>query len=217
MSDPTMQVYIDFLSNQPKTEQVKEQNSQMMRERFEQRLPAMSERIWELPAIVLHNPDGEYVQLLLESRELFIAGFFYSCVAMCGIVGERLIKDMFREAVLIFKEGRPPFRPKSEAFDQLERVEVNGIIRFLNEAGLLDDAAKKAAEDLGGLRNKYAHARGKEPEADAIKAVIWLHGLVEGTVSVFTSFEIKDGAFVRKAETGVQGRETNQDCLIAAP
>jgi hypothetical protein len=203
MSDQVMQVYIDFLSNQPKTEQVKEQNSQMMRERFEQRLPAMSERIWELPPIVLHNPDGEYVQLLLESRELFIAGFFYSCVAMCGIVGERLIKDMFREAVLIFKEGQPPFRPKSEAFDQLERVEVNGIIRFLNEAGLLDDAAKKAAEDLVGLRNKYAHARGKEPEADAIKAVKWLHGLVEGTVSVFKSFEIKDGAFVRKAEAGV--------------
>lgn len=120
---------------------------------------------------------------------------------MCGIVGERLIKDMFRGAVLIFKEGQTPFRPKDEAFDQLERVEVSGIIRFLNEAGLLDNAAKKAAEELGRLRNKYAHARGEKPEEDAVEAVKWLHGLVEGTVSVFKSFEIKDGAFVRKAET----------------
>jgi len=202
MTDQTMQVYLDLLSNQPKTEQAKEQKAQMMREHFEARLPAAVERVWQLPPIILHNPEGEYVQLLLESRELFLAGFFYSCVAMCGIVGERLIKDMFRGAVLIFKEGQPLFRPKPEAFDQLERVEVSGIIKFLKEAGLLDDGAKKAAEELVTLRNKYAHARGKEPETDAIEAIKWLHGLVEGTVSVFKSFDIKDGVFVRKPETG---------------
>ena len=93
MSDQMMEIYIDLLSNQPKTEQAKQQNSQMMRERFEARLPAAVDRIWQLPPIMLHNPEGEYVQLLLESRELFIAGFFYSCVAMCGIVGERIIKE----------------------------------------------------------------------------------------------------------------------------
>lgn len=200
MSEQMMQVYIDLLSNQPKTKQAKEQNRQMLRQRFEERLPAAVERIWQMPPIILHNPEGEYVQLLLESRELFIYGFFYSCVSMCGIVGERLIKDMFRDAVLIFKEGQPPFRPKPEAFNQLERVEVNGIIRFLNEAGLLDNAARKAAEELGTLRNKYAHARGEKPEEDAVEAIKWLYKLVEGTVSVFKSLEIKDGAFVRKAE-----------------
>ena len=202
MSDEMMEIYIDLLSNQPKTEQAKQQNSQMMRERFEAKLPTAVERIWQLPPVMLHNPEGEYVQLLLESRELFIYGFFYSCVSMCGIVGERLIKDMFRAAVLIFKEGKRPFRPTDKAFEQFERVEVSGIIRFLNEAGLLEDAAKKAAEELVTLRNKYAHARGKEPEADAIQAVKWLHALLEGTVSVFKNFEIKDGAFVRKSEAG---------------
>lgn len=193
-----MEVYLDLLPNQPRNDQTREQNRQMMRERFEQRLPEAVERIWELPPIILKQP-GAYVDLLLESRELFIAGHFYSCVAMCGIVAERLVKDMLRASVLIYKEGLPPSRPTDVAFNQLEHVEVRGIISFLKEAGLIEDKAKKAADELGNLRNQYAHARGKEPHADAIKAIKMLHTLVEGTVSVFKDFEIKEGAFVRKA------------------
>ena len=88
------------------------------------------ERIWELPPLILQKPFGEYVSLLVEARELFIAGLFYSCVAMCGIVGERLVKDMLRSSVLVYKAGNAT-RPPGEAFDPLEHVEVNGIIEFL--------------------------------------------------------------------------------------
>ena len=50
------------------------------------------------------------------------------------------------------------------------------------------------------LRNAYAHARGKNPEDDAAKAITWLHAIVEDTVSVFKDFDVKDGAFVRKTK-----------------
>jgi hypothetical protein len=190
-------VFLSLEPNQPRDENTRESFRQSLRQRLEERLPEAVERIWKLPAIILKEPRKEYVGLLLEARELFVQGQFYSCVAMCGIVGERLIKDALRAAVLI-EQGGQVCRPSERAFDQLERVEVGGILRFLKETGHLSPEASKAADQLSQLRNGYAHARGKNPGQDAIEAIEHLHALVEGTVSMFKDFEIKNGAFVRK-------------------
>jgi hypothetical protein len=187
MSAQFRQVYLDLLSNQPKDDQTREVFQQMLRGQFEARLADSVERIWELPPIILREPSGIYRELLLEARDLFVAGYFYSCVAMCGVVGERLVKDMFRASVLIQRDGNP-IRPTDATFDQLEHVEVRGIVHFLKEADLLGVEAAKAAVRLGELRNRYAHARGENPPADAIKAIELLHALVEGTVSAFKDF-----------------------------
>jgi hypothetical protein len=192
-----MQVFIDLLPNQPKNEQTRENIRQSMLRQFEQRLPDAVERVWELAPVILRQ-QGEYLALLLEARELYLLGHFYSCVAMCGIVGERLVKDALRVSILIRSRDSSGLPPDT-AFDQLERVEVNGIVRFLRESNLLSSEAAKAAEDLGQLRNQYAHARGKRPQPDALKAIKLLHILVEDTVSAFKEFDIKDGAFVRKS------------------
>lgn len=69
-----MEVFLDLLPNQPKNDQGRENFRQMLRERFEERLPASVERIWELPPIILQQPKNDYVGLLLEARELFVAG-----------------------------------------------------------------------------------------------------------------------------------------------
>jgi len=65
--------------------------------------------------------------------------------------------------------------PSEVAFDQLERADASAIVRFLKEAGLVTREAAKAADDLGQLRNRYAHARGKDPQPDALKAINLLH------------------------------------------
>ena len=118
---------------------------------------------------------------------------------MCGIVGERLVKDVLRSSILIQKDGNPK-PPADAAFDQFEHVEVGGIILFLKEAELLNAEAARAATDLGDLRNQYAHAHGKKSEEDALKAVKLLHALVEDTVSVFKTHTIMDGSFVLKSD-----------------
>jgi hypothetical protein len=200
VNDELMTVYLDVLANTPKTDAARFNFKHVLRLKFDERVEDSVERIWELPPIILREP-GPYVELLLESRELFIAGYFYSCVAMCGIVAERLLKDLLRTSILIRRDDHIPTLPSEEAFDQLERVEMSGIVNFLNKAGLLQDKEKKAANGLGELRNQYAHARGKNPHADATKAIKLLYVLVEGTVSVFKDFEIKDGRFVRKGST----------------
>ena len=199
-NDQPMTVYLDTLANTPKTDSARLHYGHVLSLKFKQRLKDSVERIWDLPSIMLKEP-GPYVDLFLESRDLFIAGYFYSCVAMCGIVAERILKDLLRTSVLIRRDDHIPTLPSEDAFDQLERVEISGIVNFLNKAGLLQDKAKKAADGLIKLRNQYAHARGKEPKKDATKAVELLHTLLEGTVSVFKDFEIKDGKFVRKGST----------------
>lgn len=92
MCDPKLiDVFIDLEPNQPKNEQTRASFREILLDRFEQRLPQAVEHVWELPPIILKEPLKEYVTLLLEARELFVLGQFYACVAMCGIVGERLI------------------------------------------------------------------------------------------------------------------------------
>ena len=76
-----MEVFLDLLSNQPKNDSTRENFRGLFRQRLEERLEDSVERVWDLPAIMV-KPRGEYLPLLLEARELYVAGHFYSCVAM---------------------------------------------------------------------------------------------------------------------------------------
>lgn len=196
-SSSTVKVFMDLLPNQPRNDQSREQFQSMLLQRLEERLQSSVERIWDLPPIILKYPQKEYVDLLVEARDLYVEGNYYSCVAMCGIVGERIIKDVLRTSVRIEKD-RMIAVPQDNAFDQLEHVEVGGMIQFLKEAEILAVDGAKAAVKLIKQRNRYAHARGKKPEHDALKAIKLLHLLVEDTVSMFKDYELKKGKFVRK-------------------
>ncbi|MBI2817080.1 MAG: hypothetical protein HYX72_09085 [Acidobacteria bacterium] len=176
-----VEIFLDFLPNQPKNEDTRESFRNLLRQSFEQKLPAAADRLFELPPILVRQED--YLPLLLESRELFIAGYFYSCVAVCGIVAERLVKDLLRNSILVERDGvQSP--PTARAFDQFEYVDMSKLVQFLKEAGLLNEEAAKAALKLGQLRNRYAHARGKDPHNDAKNAIELLDKIVEHTVSL---------------------------------
>jgi len=190
------EVFLDLLPNQPRDDEMRELLRKEFAAECARRMPDVIERVWELPSMIV-KLSGEYLALLLEARQLYLSGCFYSCVAMCGIVGERLVKDVFRSSILIQKDGKS-VRPTDAVFDQFERVEVRGMILFLKEAELLGVEAGKAAVDLGDLRNQYAHARGKKPQEDALKAIKLLHALVEDTVSVFKTHAMTDGSLVPK-------------------
>jgi hypothetical protein len=195
------EVYLDLLPNQPKNEMGRQNAANLLRQELERRIDDSVERQWDLPPIIV-NPEGEYLDLLLEARKLYVDGYFYSCVAMCGIVNERLIKDVLRASIWIEKEGKVE-KPASKVFDQLERVDIGSLARFTWEAGLITKEEFNASKKLGELRNDYAHARGRQSQPDALKAIKYLHQVVEGTVSVFKDHEIKNGKFVPKTADGM--------------
>jgi hypothetical protein len=185
-------IALDWPSNPPRDDETRARLLERLQSQLEQRAPESLERIWELPPLVLEEPSGEYVALLFEARALFIAGHFYSCVAMSGIVGERLVKDLLRGSLLV-GSGEEASRPSDVAFNQLERVEVSGIVGFLKEAGLLSGDGAKASRKLGELRNAYAHARGRDPKADAVKALTYLQAILEATMPMACTWETRDG------------------------
>lgn len=98
--------YLDVRPKSPHTEKTRAEFRQGLTQRFEKNLPDAIERIWDLPCLTIPSVSNPYADLLIEARQLFEDGYFYSCVAMCGIVGERLIKDLLRSSVLIEKDGK---------------------------------------------------------------------------------------------------------------
>lgn len=211
MSDESesIQVYLDALPNFPKNDDSRELFREVLRRELERRLDASVERFWDLPQLIV-KPEGAYLELLLESRHQYVSGRFYSCVAICGIVGERLAKDMFRSCVLIQKTDSPE-TPPDEALDQLERVELYGIVNFLKAAKILSKDAARAAKKLGELRNDYAHARGKDPQKDALTAIQLLHTLVEDTVSILKHYKFDAGRLVPREARGSAAEPTKTE------
>ncbi|HUT14375.1 MAG TPA: hypothetical protein VMY42_28070 [Thermoguttaceae bacterium] len=193
-------VYVDFTPNYAAHPETKETTASFHRQWLETNLDAIIDRQSQLPIMMIHH-DGPAVKLvvdlLLEARQLFCLGYHYSCVAMCGIVVERIIKDILRHNLLVARNNEVG-SPSHKAFDQIERVDVRSLINFVAESGLISNDVKAAAVKLGDLRNQYAHARGQSPDADALKAIEHLHTVVGGTVSVLKEFEIKDGVLVRR-------------------
>ena len=191
----TIQVHLDTVPNLLKIPGQEKGVKNMLRLRNEQKLDEMISRYRELPAIIVHF--GKYSELLLEARELFVEGKFYSCVAMCGITAERIAKELFRTSLLMRGKNKWTF-PSDEQSAILDRIEINDIRELLIKSEVIDENLRKPFQKLSELRNKYAHATGKKPKEDAKSAINYLHQIVEGTVSVFKKYEIKDGKLVLK-------------------
>jgi hypothetical protein len=156
------------------------------------------DRASNLPPVMVRI--GPHVPLLVMARELFVQGQFYACVAMCGIAAERIILDAFKASLRVEVDGSVKMAD-NDARIELEGVGAKAISLFLIHAGVLDSSLKKPLRELGELRNAYAHASGKNPQADAEAAMRHLHAIVNRTVSVFHDHELRNGVLVRKARS----------------
>jgi len=192
--------FSDLNSNEPKNDATRSRFRQSTIEQFNLKLSDSIERMWELPPVILQS-GGDYVDLLSEARDLFKMGYFYACVAMCGIVNERLVKDLLLDSLLVSVNGQT-IPPNEKAVEQLERIEISTLIKFLNRMKIIPDDVRKAAISLIELRNLYAHAyahtTGDDPRIDALKAIGFLQTMLNGTVSLLKNFEFRDGKLIRK-------------------
>ena len=85
---------MDSKPNLLKTEDGKRQAAGSLKSQFEAKLSEMVERLASLDPFLVHQREGyKYTSLLVEARELFVDGRFYSCVAVCGLAVERIAKE----------------------------------------------------------------------------------------------------------------------------
>ena len=193
----TIQVHLDTVPNILKMPGQEGKVKDMLREKVEKRLDEMILRYRELPAIMVHF--GEYSELLLEARDLYVEGKYYSCVAMCGITSERIAKELLQTSLLMRKKENWAF-PSDEQAAVLDKIEMNNIRELLIKSEVIDNNLRKPFQNLSELRNKYAHATGEKPKEDAKLSINYLHQIIEGTVSVFKNHEIKKGKLVLKKQ-----------------
>jgi hypothetical protein len=128
-ADPS-QFFADPGSDQPQTSEAKADLEAEFLSQFKLNVSDIVRRSWQLPSLAVPRGNSEYLRLLTEARELYRSGHFYSCVAMSGIVAERLVKDLLRQTIMVSKGEGPPMKPTDTAFDQLERVDMSSLVRF---------------------------------------------------------------------------------------
>ena len=185
-------VYVDFLSFGGGDPSDRELTRKHLLEEFTKGLESAVDRRLSLSTLILDEPFEDYLPLLLETRTLFTLGLYYSCVAMCGIVGERLLKNLFRSSVRIELKDRIAV-PQKSAFDQLERIEMRAITAFLRKTQALSEGAFRAAYQLQEIRNDYAHSRGEDSRGDSLKAMRWLDAIIGEAVSLLRHHPPSDG------------------------
>ncbi len=194
----TIDVWTDLTPNVLKIPGEEENYKEFIIQEFKKNIDDIIKRTKELPAIMTH--PGRYSNILLETRQLYIEGKFYSCVVMCGITAERIAQDLLRVTIL-FRKGKMGLPPTAEQGKQLEQIPLETVRELLIATKVIENDLKSQFTKIAKLRNKYAHGRGRNPHKDAIKAISSLHQVIEGTVSVFKRFDIKNGKFVPKTKT----------------
>ena len=167
----------------------------ILHDRLDKDFENIKDRYSNLPSIMVKT--GPHVDLLVETRELFAHGFFYSCITMCGVTAERIIKDIFISSTRIDVNG-VIHGLSDDAIKEMESFDYYRIIKFIKNVGLISKETRKIAIVLLELRNKYSHARGDSSESDCLVAVKLLHKIIENTVSIFKQYDIKEGKLVKK-------------------
>lgn len=191
-------VQIDFIPNILKTAGGEETAKEMLLKRFTEKLDDMIERYLGLPIIMVHM--GKYNDILSEARSLFIEGKFYSCIAMCGVTSEKIAKELFRDC-LQYKIDNKIYSLSDDQSKTLSRVDMETTRRLLIKFKIVDDSIGKSFKELEELRNNYVHGSGGNPYDDAVKAIQYLHSIIEGTISVFKKYEKQNGILVPKKQT----------------
>lgn len=176
-----------------------------LREEFEKDLPGIVERFAQLPEVAIAS--GPHVPLLMDARDLYAYGYFYSCVAQCGITAERIMKDLAARHLRIIKEDGSTVEIPPEAIEHLDWFDNSRLVKFVTKSGLIGEDTRKAALALGELRNKYAHGSGEDEAADAMKAITLLQTLIDGTVSFDKTDWTKFDRRARKLEPVRTARE----------
>jgi hypothetical protein len=138
------------------------------------------QRLSLLPPLLIEV--GPYCNLLREARNVFVDGHFYACVAMCGISVERFQRDKAK--------------PYGAAWDH----KMHEVRHLLKTNNVLRQQSLVICRDMADLRNVYAHGDGAQPDKDALKALGWVHRLVDNETTLMRDYEVVAGTLHRRPQ-----------------
>lgn len=138
-------------------------------------------RLSQLPPLLIES--GPYCNLLREARDVFVEGYFYACVAMCGISFERFQRD------------------KAKPHGATKKHKIWKIRNLLENKKILSSESLRLCKQMAEMRNVYAHGHGEDPKEDAYKALDWMHSFIDKETNLMRDYVIVDGILTRKLTT----------------
>ena len=146
-------------------------------------------RSLRLPYLLAHL-DDEFLPLLIESRQTYIDGHFFSCIASSATTADRICNRLtqyygqreLQKWILDRTLGEKPQKLRSE--------------------GLITKQQEELLMRLNTIRIKHLHPRQKisdlTTKRDALKILVLLHQLLEGTFGLYKEHTIVQGRIVPK-------------------
>lgn len=177
VSGQTQPAYADFRPNTAKRDLEELSNSQQ-EQGVNHLTPDTLERLAQLPPLLME--DGPYCKLMREARDVFVDGYFYACVAMCGISFERFQRD------------------EAEPHGAKQKDKMSRVRSILKKNKILSPKTFPLCKNMADLRNDYAHGQGLNPKADALKSLEWMHSFIDNETNLMRDYVIVDGILHRK-------------------
>jgi hypothetical protein len=185
-------VYFDFvrnlydgLSRGQKAAETK-QAAKLMADAASRNAPERVRRHMQLPVVIVHHDEGDFVKLLAETRQTFIDGHYFSATASAVTTADLVCIHLAYRYQL-----DRTFRRKLLAMTFGQKIQP------LRSKGVFTEAQEQLLVQLNNIRKRNLHPRRRLTERglkrDALQAVLLLHQILEGTFSVFRDYAIKDG------------------------
>lgn len=159
-------------------------------EAYKHNATACVKRHLRLPTVLIPRED-EFLPLLYEARQTYIAGHFFSCIASTATTADRICNR------LTVRYGLPT--PVQKWF--LGETLGNKIPKLRAERIITKDQEELLVK-INKIRNRHLHPRRSISQItlkrDAYVAVRLLHELIEGTFSIFRDHTFQEGRIVPK-------------------
>lgn len=183
-------IYLDTTPNALLHPSAREQIAEQIKQRLIEQIPNIIDREKKIKAFMT-DELGEYLNLLVEAKQVYKLGYHHSAIAMVGVAAERFSIELASK--LRFKVNNISISQK-EIFDR----DINQYkrLRLLKKSGLLEKVAFERLDKIRDIRNKYIHPKAKiNPENDS---VILLNLMIETLSERFSKkYSIRDGKLVK--------------------
>ena len=140
--DKLERIYLDTIPNLLKDSKNEKMISDSLLANYDNKIAEIIDRYKNLPPIVVDL--GVYTESLKEARQVYIEGYFYSCIVMCCVTAEKIAKDILIQNLFIQKFDKFENVPE-EAIKYFEKISLETIREILIKSNLISS----------NLRNPY--------------------------------------------------------------
>jgi hypothetical protein len=139
--------------------------------------------------------EGKIVDLLKEVIASYNLGLYYSTIALCGMIAERLCYDIIDFSEM-WSDGRRIDEHEKKKYYNLQLIE---LIDFLFEIGIIDDKNNKLLHRIRKIRNSHVHPKMiSDLKVDALEIFNLLCEVIENLFSQFIFHHTRDNKYLRK-------------------